>query len=567
MKKLFLLVLGVALILNVSWVSAETIAANSKISAVTVYPGSARITRTSQVELTSGTHSIVYEGIVPVFDENSLTVSGKGTARVKILGAYLKQEFLKEAADMRVKELQDQIQEVNDKLVTEQANDQVIADQIEFLNSLKLYTGQQLPKDLITKIPTTIELSDMMKFIGTTREGLGVASDEIRKRKRTLGLELQKLQSELGQLNSGGNKLKRSIVVDVECTQPGNFTVDVSYMLNGANWYAIYDAHSVMEKGEVELVSNGMIKQSTGEDWKEVQLTLSTAQPSLGGRMPYVGPWILTEQAVYPQAARRGLNLMKQATMTTMAMEAVSDSAVQSEAFGGAMPAAAPVMQEALVNYAQADTSGVSVTYQVSRPVTILSDATDNKFPINSQVLKANFEYSAYPKSSPFSYLGSRVINASDLQLLAGPVNLFLGNEFVGKSSIDAISPGQDFDLYLGIDENVKVNRDLLEKKMDDTLIGGIQSPTRKTVFKYKLTVENFTSKAVAFKLFESMPVSENDRIKVKVYDVPIQPTAKDWKDRKGVWLWELTLEPKAKKEIFYTFSVEHPREMNVGGL
>ena len=301
------------------------------------------------------------------------------------------------------------------------------------------------------------------------------------------------------------------------------------------------------------------------EDWKDIKLTLSTSQPSLGGNMPYVAPWVLIEQVAYPQAAR-GLSKMKSA----MATAAVDNISMQYEAFsavGGTMQDAAPAVESAQMNYAQANTSGVSVTYQISQPVTILSDGTENKFPINAQVLKANFEYSAYPKVSPFAYLGSRVTNAGDLQLLAGPVNLFLGNEFVGKSNIDAISPGQDFDLYLGVDENVKVKRDLLERKMDDTLIGGIQSPNRKTVFKYKLSVENFTSKAAAFKFFESMPVSENDRIKVKVFDVSIQPTTKDWKDRKGVWLWELKLEPKAKQEIYYTFSVEHPREMNIGGL
>jgi uncharacterized protein (TIGR02231 family) len=142
-----------------------------------------------------------------------------------------------------------------------------------------------------------------------------------------------------------------------------------------------------------------------------------------------------------------------------------------------------------------------------------------------------------------------------------------LENEFVGKSSIDAISPGQDFDLYLGVDENVKVKREQLERKVDDTMLGGIQSPNRKTIFKYKLSVENFTAKSIAFKLFESMPVSSNDRIKVKIADVSLQPTAKDWKDRKGVWLWELKLAPKAKQEIYYTFIVEHPRDMNIGGL
>lgn len=542
-------------------VHSETIQADSKISSVTVYPGSSRVTREAKVELTSGTHSIIFSGIVPVFDENSLTVSGQGTAKVKILGGYLKQEYLKEAADKRVKELQDLIQDVSDKLTVEASNEQVIADQKEFLNSLKLYAGEQLPKDLVTRMPTTIELGDMMKFIGTTREGLELASDEIRKKTRALNLELQKLQTELAGLNSGGAKLKRSIVVDVECLQSGNLTVNVSYMLNGAYWSAVYDAHSMITKNQVELISSANVKQSTGEDWKDVTLTLSTAQPSIGGRMPYVAPWILSENAVYPQRGR-ALAMMNKAM--------VSDAAVQYEAFGAASEgsmAAAPAVEEAQFSYAQSASSGVSVTYQIARPVTILSDGSESKLPINSQTLKADFEYSAYPKESQYAYLGSRVINASDIQLLAGPVNLFLDNEFVGKSSIDAISPGQDFDLYLGVDENVKVKREQLERKVDDTLIGGIQSPNRKTMFKYKLSVENFTAKDIAFKLFESMPVSSNDRIKVKISDVSLVPVVKDWKDRKGVWLWELKLAPKAKQEVYYSFTVEHPREMNVGGL
>lgn len=546
---------------------AESMPANSKISAVTVYPGSARITREAKVDLTPGSHSIIFSDIVPQFDENSLTVAGQGTAKVKILGGYLKQEYLKEAADQRVQELQTKIEEVSDKLSVENANEQVIADQKDFLKSLKLHAGEQLPKDLVTKMPTTIELGDMMKFIGSTREGLEAASEEIKRRKRQLNMDLQKLQNELAMLNSGGTQWKHSVIVDVECVQSGSLTVNVSYVLNGASWFALYDAHSALTKSEVELVSSASVRQTTGEDWKDVKLTLSTAQPAVGGRMPYVNPWVLSENVVYPMASR-GRGMMK--SLAAVADSAVAqEGAMQYEAFNAVATStpAAPPEEKAMFDFAQAGSSGVSVTYALARPVSILSDGTENKFPISSQTLKADFEYSSYPRESQYSYLGTKVINATDLQLLAGPVNLFLDNEFVGKSSIDAISPGQDFDLYLGVDENVKVKRDLLEKKMDDTLIGGIQSPNRKIQFKYKLSAENFTSKAIKFKLFESMPTSANDRIKVKISDVSVQPAAKDWKDRKGVWLWELKLEPKAKQEIYYSFVVEYPRDMNVGGL
>jgi len=552
-------VVGCALWGFAAFAQAENIVAESKITSVTVYPGAARVTREAKVNLPTGASSIVFENIIPAFDDNSLTVNGEGTASVKIFGGYVKQEYLKEAADKRVKELQGKIEDLQDQLAVEQGHAQSIADQKQILNSLKFYSAKQLPKELVTKMPTTAELTDLIKFVGTSRTDLENQNETVRLKIRDLNRDIQKLNSELAQLNSGGARLQRSIVVDVETQQAGSLNVRVSYTVGGAYWSAAYDARAALDKGQVDLTSFGVVRQTTGEDWKDTNLILSTAQPTIGGRMPYVAPWFLSEYQPVAQRAVMGGALMK-------AM-AANDSGLQYEAYNA--PAAAPMEEDkkAEVAYANVAQSGISVTYRLARPATVLSDGTEGKFPINTQMLRANFEYSAYPRSAEFAYLGSRVVNDKDLQLLAGPVNLFLDNEFVGKSSIDSIGPGQDFDLYLGVDENMKIKRELIEKKTDDTLIAGIQSPNHKIIYKYKLSVENFTLKPTPFKLFESMPVAQSDRIKVKIYDVSVQPTAKDWKDRKGVWLWEFNLAPKQKQEIIYSFAVEYPRDMNVGGL
>ena len=153
------------------------------------------------------------------------------------------------------------------------------------------------------------------------------------------------------------------------------------------------------------------------------------------------------------------------------------------------------------------------------------------------------------------------------MQLLPGRVNIFLDGDFVGASRIENVGPGEEFDLYLGVDENVKVKRERIERKVDDTLIAGIPARTKRTEIKYKLTAENYKTKKIKVKLFEAMPVSENDQIKVKIDSPSVEPTQKDWKDRKGVWMWELELKPKGKREIYYSFTVEHPRQMVLEGL
>jgi uncharacterized protein (TIGR02231 family) len=154
---------------------------------------------------------------------------------------------------------------------------------------------------------------------------------------------------------------------------------------------------------------------------------------------------------------------------------------------------------ESEMEYAAAEEKGIAVIYKLSSKVSVKSDKSEHKFPVSSQFLSAEFEYSSYPRVSPFAYLGSRVTNSKGLQLLAGRVNIFLEGDFVGFSGIGNIAPSEEFDLYLGIDENVKVKRELLEKKVDETLIAGIPSRTKKTTFRYKLTVENYNLKLYQF--------------------------------------------------------------------
>lgn len=78
-----------------SW--AETFSLPSKLSNVTVYPGSAHLTRTVSLDLPAGDHTVVFDAITPPVDESTLSVSGEGAAQVKIYGCYLKQEYLEQS--------------------------------------------------------------------------------------------------------------------------------------------------------------------------------------------------------------------------------------------------------------------------------------------------------------------------------------------------------------------------------------------------------------------------------------------------------------------------------------
>lgn len=551
MKKSMVIFSILGLILCGNFVFSSEIEVESRISEVTVYPDSALISRLATLKLNAGEYKIVFSNIIPEVDENSLRVSGKGTATFKLFGAQLKREFLEEVPSEKIKQLKDQIQKLEDEIKRLQNLKNVLLEEKNFLDSIRLFSAEQIPKDLVTKTPTPEELEDTFKFLDTKlRENYSQVMDTELKM-RDLMNKVDVLKRELVQISGPQRKLKRSILVDLEVLKSGTLDLNVSYLVRGASWQPIYDARADFEKSEVEMIAYGVVRQTTGEEWSDIELSLSTAKPAIGGRMPYVAPWFL--RPFQPPG------IMKE--------KAVRMERAPKAFYEVAKEEVAKELKEPKAEYAVVEERGIAVLYKLPRKATIKSDGSEHKLPIATQILRARFEYSTYPRLSAYAYLGSRVTNAKDLQLLAGRLNIFLAGDFVGTSSIDNIGPGEEFDLYLGVDESVKVRREQIEKKVDDVLIAGIPAPNRKTTFKYKITIENYKYKKIKVLFFEAMPVSEDERIKVKVFGVSLEPKEKNWKDRKGVWRWELELEPKEKEEIFYTFSIEHPRDLQVEGL
>lgn len=543
-----------AVVLSADFAVAEQMTAQSKISGVTVYLDSALVTRTAEVKLPSGDHEIIFSSLVPDFDAASLR-AGTGNNRIRITDVKVEKQFLDETASERVRKLQEELETLEDTRRELEHAKQALAERKQFLDSVRVFAGDQIPEDLVTKIPTQQQLAETLTFLKQNLAEYYRDTEVTDRDLRDLAKKISVVQRQLAEVSGSAQKMTRSIVVTAHAEKEETAAVSVSYLVRGASWLPTYDARADFNAQEVELALFGTINQRTGEEWVDVEMSLSTAQPAIGGRLPYVAPWFLKPREVYRNVAKR--MAAPQASSLGMQYDAMKVEEME-EAIGAGAPEPQP---------SQAVEKGVAIVYTLARKVTVRSDGADHKFAVSAQKLKADFTYTSYPRVSRFAYLGSRVTNGPDQQLLSGPVNLFLEGDYVGTSSIDTIGPQEEFDLYLGADENVKVKRELIMKKADETLIGGIAAPTKRTTFTYKTTIENYKSKKIKMRLFEALPVSEDDRIKVKIGKLAPEPSQKDWESRKGVCLWEMQLDPKKKQEIECHFVVEHPREMAVDGL
>jgi uncharacterized protein (TIGR02231 family) len=169
-------------------------------------------------------------------------------------------------------------------------------------------------------------------------------------------------------------------------------------------------------------------------------------------------------------------------------------------------------------------------------------------------------EYIAVPHLVSFAYLQAVVVNPlTGATLLPGKANIFRDNTFVGTVQLENVSPGQEYKLNLGIDEGLKIERQLVERQVDKKLIGN----QRRTSYAYRLSVTNLRQVQVHLTLQEQLPVSRNEQIKVRLTLTNPKIVAGEM----GLLEWIMSLPPQAKQELYYQFVVEHPPDLTVIGL
>ena len=117
MNKIIKIIIFLGLILFVGMnIYAAEVEVESEISEICVYTDSALINRVAHLELATGSYKTVFSNIVPEVDENSLRVSAEGSAIIKLFGAQVKKEYLEEVPSERIKQLEEEIQILEDEI-------------------------------------------------------------------------------------------------------------------------------------------------------------------------------------------------------------------------------------------------------------------------------------------------------------------------------------------------------------------------------------------------------------------------------------------------------------------
>lgn len=529
----------------------KRISATSHITAVTVYTDRALTTRSTNLNLKPGSYLIAFEALPTLILDDSVRVEGKGTAMTTIAGLEIKRTFLEGSGEKRVQGLQEEIRLLERNSAGLDARKSGISAQKAFLESIRVAWGERISKELALGRPTLTELQDASSFVGT---GITKAEEQIsviESEKNGLKDKIDALRRQQNEAVGSARKEAKTVEVAIEVAHGGSLLLELASMTPQAGWEPAYDVRLATNAKTAELAFRAMVRQQTGEDWHDIDLTLSTARPATGGAPPELHPWQVSLYHPRPIMAERMMAAPAPRSMAGKASRALMDYGAMENTVAEEAPAAFAT--------AQVSDEQSSISFHIPQTLDIPSDGTGHGTVVAIEQLPVSLEYMAIPKLSPSVFLKSEMINKGPYPLLPGKVNTFVGTRYTGSSRLKKIAAGEKFDLFFGSDDQVTVTREELKQHKDAGLFG-----KNRVSYRYRIELGNFRKEPLNLTLRDQLPVAGDEEIKVSLEEPSIKP-AEIKSD--GTIIWKTPLLAGEKKELTFGILVEYPKEKEITGL
>lgn len=513
----------------------------SKITNVTVFLNKAQVTREVQTRIEAGKTNLIVAGLTSQLDPESIQVAGKGS--FIILGISHRQNFLNEFnMPKALRNLKDSVEHLQKQVNLEQSQKEILNKEEQMLLSNQKIggTNQNL---------TVAELKSMADFYRSRLSEIVTSRMKQEEKIRKLNDRIAKLQQQINSQNEMYGRNTSEIVVSVSADGASAVDLIVNYVVANAGWYPVYDVRAIDTKNPIQLSYKANVFQSTGEEWKNVKLKLSTANPNLGGLKPELYTWYLDFQVPVSYAASgaaRGEYAMKPAPVAAMRR---NDEVAREE-----QGPASEVNQ--FVTTLQ---TSLNTEFDIALPYTVTSATKPTLVDIRKYEMKAQYSYSVAPKLDLDAFLLAKATGWEEFNLLPGEANIFFEGTFVSKTAIDPNNIKDTLTISLGRDRRIVVKREKLKDLTSRKVIGG----TQKESYSWEISVRNTKTDAIKITVEDQLPVSQNTQIEV----TPMNTGGSAFNKDTGKMVWNLTLQPNETKKLSYQFEVKYPKDKIVTGL
>lgn len=518
--------------------SAAALQANSRIEQVTLYPDAALVTRSLAIEIPAGSHDILLPDLPMTADPASLRVEASGTGRLLVGGIDLRMGVAEAKPDAELEARLKARREARDRL----------ADRVDTTETRKAMVQRLAQGDPAPKDGKPLDLESWLNAVEAVGKTLQTLNDELRGlriEETRINEEIAALEAAIGQ--PGTQNPRRVAAIAVEAPEAIKATLTVSYRVSGASWRPVYDARLDTRgaKPALELTRRALIRQRTGEDWREAKVVLSTLRVQRGTAAPVLG----SEKLAFFEPPTARMSPLPAAP----AAEALAMSAVGNQR----QKVASDRAETAEEQQAQLATSPFHAEFTVPGAITLPSGNEERSLRLASEAIEPKLQHKAAPVLDPTAYLEASFTLNGEAPLLPGEVLLARDGAFIGRTRVNAIAGGDKVELGFGADERVKITRVPLQKEARDP---GIFSSNRTEDNRFRTDIRNLHAFPVTLQLLDRVPISEDQAITIERLPEMTKPEIENVEDRRGVVAWNLTLQPQETKAIVTAWRVRWPQ-------
>lgn len=590
----------------------------SKVQKVTVFLNGAQVNRTAQVNVAAGNSTLIFDGLSPDIDVQSIQVNGAGD--FTILSVKHELDFLKDDLKQKqVEDIREQQRKLRDKIALQTDLISIYQQEADMLSKNQQVGSSTTGLDVL-------KLKQALDFQTARLTAIKLNQQTANNQIRELNTELAKYDKQIASLSHRGLDATSNILVTVSSKTALQATFTLNYVVKTASWFPTYDIRAKNANSPIVIAYKANVSQKSGEDWKNVKLTLSTGNPTVSGSKPTLAPYYVGSNMYYAGDASitrvAGIIVDEAGTPlpgVTIKVKGTSIGTVSdvSGNYSIQVPGGNPVLNYSFIGYETTDrpanaplinvamkpntnalnevvvvgystsealegrVAGLSVSrdkmkirvasnpievtkaenqtnieFNIANPYSVPSDGKQYAVEISQYEIEANYQYYVAPKLSTDVFLTAQLINWNKYSFLSGEASLFFEGTYIGKSLINTDATTDTLNLSLGVDKNIIVTRTLAKELSARQTFGSNKKETRD----WQIDIKNRKNQQVNLLVEDQLPVSQNKDIEVEAQEV----SAGKVDATTGKVSWNFMLNSQEGKKLRLKYQVKYPKDQSV---
>lgn len=517
--------------------------AESKISGVTLYSTQARIARAVPVEEGAGVRLLETGPFPATLIDDSLEV--EADPHLRVLSVAVCRESGVDFASPEYRERERERDEIDRQITALERRRE--SAQARYRRYMELEI-EPPPRSESAPAPLRVDPQSWHAFLGLVRNGLDealAAAEAVEEKLHELRAKREVLQSRMQEISAPAREMSAGVTISVQNLTGAAGTLGLRYRVPSALWYPSYTVAIDPTARRLRLDMYAVVHQRTGEEWPEVPLEFSTSVPESGAGLPELLAQHISRRR-YEETAPRA-----------------------SSGYAVAMPEESEVVPRGSIAYDDLaagcvlpidSARGFVSTFRSLRPEAVPPDGAPHRLLIANMELPYTERRTLVAELSPHIYRGLLAGVTGDDPLLEGTAAVFLDDSYLGLTRIRTTAPGEELALELGVDDRVRISRDVRES---EEKVGVFSKGTR-----YRsdviLALESFRDEEIEVEVRERVPFTETEKIQVSLLHGDTSPPLTTFQEHSGLAAWTLRIAPRAKREMRLAYEIDAPRDIQL---